>query len=227
MTPRTVSAPQRRKPARGKPVARGSGRVAARRARNGRRRRWAVVLAALGAGVVGLVLAMPLFEKAVQELTLPLAYQDVIREQAADKHLDPALIAAVIYAETKFDPRPSAAGAQGPMQLMPATAEYLAQRSGATTFRVADLTTPKVNIAYGSYYLRLLIDHYHGDTMLGLAAYNGGESNVDRWLAQARAHGHRLTIAQIPFPETRDYVMRVLSAQHDYRRTYSSQLGYQ
>jgi len=176
--------------------------------------------------VVGIVLAMPMFEKAVQELTLPLSDQDVIRRQAAQERLDPALIAAVIFAETKFDSRPSSAGAQGLMQIMPATAEYLARRSGATTFTPADLATPAVNIAYGSYYLRFLIDHYRGDTMLALAAYNGGETNVDRWVAQARAQGHPLTLAEIPFPETRDYVQRVLHAQREYRRNYATALGY-
>jgi len=172
------------------------------------------------------VLAMPMFREAVNEFTLPLSNQDVIREQAANKHLDPALIAAVIYAETKFDPRPSSAGAQGLMQILPETARFLARRSGATTFTTADLARPDVNIAYGSYYLRYLLDRYGGDTMLALAAYNGGEANVDRWRADAKAHGRRLTINTIPFPETRAYVERVFHAQRDYRRTYRTQLGY-
>src|SRR5262249_47646908 len=139
-------------------------------------------------------------------------------------HLDPALIAAVIYAETKFDPRSSAAGAEGLMQIMPQTAAFLAHRSGATTFTTADLATPAVNIAYGSYYLRYLLNEYHGNTTLALAAYNGGESNVDRWVADARAHGHKLTVSEIPFPETRAYVTRVLSAQRKYRTKYADQL---
>ena len=132
----------------------------------------------------------------------------MIRQQAAEKHLDPALIAAVIYAETKFDPRSSAAGAVGLMQIMPQTAEFLARRSGATTFTIADLGTPAVNIAYGSYYLRYLLNEYHGNVIDALAAYNGGESNVDRWIADARAQGHALTVDDIPFPETRAYVRR-------------------
>ena len=176
--------------------------------------------------MLGIVLAMPLFRKAVNDLSLPLAYSDVIRQQAADKHIDPALIAAVIYAETKFDPRPSAAGAQGPMQIMPATADYLARRSGATTFTTADLQNPDVNIAYGSYYLRYLLDHYRGSLIDALAAYNGGIANTDRWVAAAHTAGGHLTIDEIPFPETRAYVERVLSARRRYRATYASQLGY-
>src|SRR5436305_1007665 len=196
------------------------------RAAGRRRRAIAGTIAAVGILVVAVVLALPLFRKAVNDLTLPLTNADVIRQQAAQKHIDPALVAAVIYAETKFDPRPSSAGAQGLMQILPQTAEFLARRSGATTFRVSDLATPTVNIAYGSYYIRYLLDEYHGSTMLALAAYNGGETNVDRWLATARDQGRTLTVQDIPFPQTRAYVEKVLKAQQDYRRTYPSELRY-
>jgi soluble lytic murein transglycosylase len=182
-----------------------------------------MVLAVLA---VVIPLAWPLAQKAYNDLHLPLAYASIIRQQAAKKHLDPALVAAVIYAETKFDPRPSEAGAEGLMQILPQTAEFLAHRSGATTFHVSDLATPAVNIAYGSYYLRYLLDEYAGNEVVALAAYNGGETNVDRWLAADRDLGHAFTVSQIPFPETRAYVLRVLHAQQDYRQTYAKQLGY-
>jgi soluble lytic murein transglycosylase len=172
------------------------------------------------------ILLLPLARKAVNEFGLPLQYQDVIRQQAAEKHLDPAFIAAVIYAETKFDARTSSAGAVGLMQILPQTAEFLARRSGATTFQVSDLNKPSVNIAYGSYYLRYLLNEYDGSKVEALAAYNGGETNVDNWVAAARARGQTLQIPQIPFPETRAYVARVLSAQKEYRNTYATQLGY-
>src|SRR5437868_6223821 len=161
-----------------------------RRRAAARRRRVAVLtIAGVGLSALAITLAVPLFRKAVNEFTLPLSYSDVIREQAAEKHLDPALIAAVIYAETKFIPRTSSAGAQGLMQILPGTAEFLARRSGATTFTVSDLATPSVNIAYGSYYLRYLLDRYNGQEVPALAAYNGGETNVDAWLARARRRG--------------------------------------
>ena len=164
--------------------------------------------------------------KAVNEFGLPLQYQGLIRQQAADKHLDPALIAAVIYAETKFEPSTSSAGAEGLMQILPQTANFLADRSGATSFTTADLGTPRVNIAYGSYYLRYLLDEYHGSRLLAIAAYNGGEANVNKWLARAHAAGTQFRVRDIPFPETRAYVAKVLQAQRDYRRTYATQLGY-
>lgn len=205
---------------------RGGGRASARRRAVARRRRRVVAVVALAATAFVVILTAPLFRKAVTEFNLPLTNADVIRQQAAEKHLDPALVAGVIYAETKFDPRPSSAGAQGLMQILPQTAEFLAHKSGATTFTVADLGTPQVNIAYGSYYLRYLLDHYNGKTVLALAAYNGGIGNVDQWVADARQHDRQMTIKAIPFPETRAYVQRVLHAQRQYRHTYASQLGY-
>jgi soluble lytic murein transglycosylase len=205
----------------------GSSRAAAARRRSAARRRRTVraVLVLLVIGV-GVALVMPLLQKAVRELTLPLADTSIIRQQAAEKHLDPALIAGVIYAETKFDARTSPAGALGLMQILPQTAQYLAHQSGGTAFTTADLAEPAVNIAYGSYYLRYLLNHYDGKEVLAIAAYNGGITNVDRWVAEARAEGHRFTIRDIPFSETRAYVQRVLQAQRDYRHTYAKQLGY-
>jgi soluble lytic murein transglycosylase len=164
-------------------------------------------------------------KQAANRSGLPLSDASIIREQAAAKHLDPALIAAVIYAETKFEPRPSSAGAEGLMQILPATAYYLAHLSGGSRFTVSDLATPRVNVAYGSYYLRYLLDHYSGNEMLAVAAYNGGLANVDRWVAQANGAGRSLTAQAIPFPETREYVQRVLGAQRAYRATYPRELG--
>jgi soluble lytic murein transglycosylase len=162
---------------------------------------------------------------AVRNTSLPLSHASIIREQASAKHLDPALIAAVIYAESKFEPRPSSAGAEGLMQILPATAYYLAHLSGGSKFTASDLATPRINLAYGSYYLRYLLNHYEGDEMLAVAAYNGGLANVDKWVAKAKEGGGSLTVAQIPFPETREYVQRVMSAQQAYRETYPGELG--
>jgi len=178
----------------------------------------------LGAVMTG-ALVVSQINNATRRLGLPLSNATVIRTQASAKHLDPALIAAVIYAETKFDPRPSAAGAQGLMQILPETAYFIARRSGGTRFQASDLATPSVNVAYGSYYLRYLLDHYAGNQMLAIAAYNAGLTNVDRWVADARTNGLPLSDAAIPFPETREYVQRVLSAELDYRVAYRRELG--
>jgi soluble lytic murein transglycosylase len=177
--------------------------------------------------VTGLLAAIVVsaMNQAVHNSGLPLSDVAIIRHQASKKHLDPALIAAVIYAESKFEPRPSSAGAQGLMQILPATAYYLAHLSGGSSFTASDLARPEINVAYGSYYLRYLLDHYGGNEMLAVAAYNGGLANVDRWQAKAQAQGGALTVGSIPFPETREYVQRVLAAQQEYRQTYGRQLG--
>lgn len=189
------------------------------------RRRFRALLA-LGFLIAAAVFVVPLVRRAIEHFTLPLEYASIIRQQAADKHLDPALIAAVIYAETRFRPRTSPAGAEGLMQMEPATAQFLAQRSGATTFTVADLSTPQVNIAYGSYYLRYLMNEFNGSKVLALAAYNGGETNVNHWLAEMRAEHRRFKIGDIPIAQTRAYVSEVLAKQPAYRSKYAIQLGY-
>lgn len=167
---------------------------------------------------------MPAIQDAVQEITLPLRHEDIIRQQAAEKDVDPSLIAAVIYTESRFRDQTSHAGAKGLMQITPGTARYIARLSGGSAFELDDLATPQVNIAYGTYYLRYLLRRYDGNELLALAAYNGGEGNVDRWLAGAGSAG-TLRAADIPFPETRAYVARVADAKRDYRKAYARELG--
>ena len=150
-------------------------------------------------------------------MTLPLRHEDIIRQQARDKGLDPALIAAVIYTESRFRDQTSPAGAKGLMQITPATARFIARESGGTAFTHEDLATPQVNIAYGAFYLRYLLDRYGGNETLAIAAYNGGEGNVDRWVDRRRAAGAHAAPVRHPVPETRAYVVKVEAAQHEYR----------
>jgi soluble lytic murein transglycosylase len=165
-------------------------------------------------------------DHAVQEIKLPLRHEDIIRQQAADKGVDASLIAAVIYTESHFRDQTSHAGATGLMQLLPSTADYIARKSGGTRFTRSDLATPQINIAYGTWYLRYLLQKYHGNVVLTLAAYNAGEGKVDQWWQAASARGEKFDVAKhIPFAETRDYVHRVLSARRDYRHNYAHELG--
>ena len=175
--------------------------------------------------MLGVTVVAPVFHHAVKEVVLPLRHEDIIRQQAHDKHLDPALVAAVIYTESRFRDQTSVAGAKGLMQLTPDTARFVEHLSGGSTFEISDLSTPQVNIAYGTYYLRYLLDRYGDNEALALAAYNGGEGNVDRWVDAARQEGKALSIDAIPFGETRAYVRAVQSAASEYRNTYRSELG--
>ena len=159
----------------------------------------AVFIAALAA--IALLTLKPWADKAVQEITLPLRHEDIIRQQARDKNLDPSLIAGVIYVESHFRDQTSHAGAKGLMQLMPSTADYIAHKSGGTRFVQGDLADPQINIAYGSWYLRYLLEHYHGNTALALAAYNAGEGKVDGWWRDTADRGENFSVADhIPFP---------------------------
>lgn len=185
-----------------------------------RRRRLGVGIVLLALLVAGLLVANGTFHHAAREISLPLRYDDIIRQQAREKNLDPALIAAVIFVESRFIAgRTSPAGAEGLMQITPETARDIARRSGGTRFTVADLDTPQINISYGSYLLRELLDRYGGDLDAALAAYNAGPGNADKW------GGSSLKAQDIPFPETRAYVEKVLRAQEDYRARYDKELG--
>jgi len=193
-----------------------------------RRRRRRRITLTLGVALLAAALAsvlLPRLPDAVRELALPLAHEDIIRQQATAKELDPALLAAVIYAESRFRDATSHAGARGLMQITPQTARYIARLSGGTAFEQGDLATPQVNISYGAYYLRYLLKRYAGNTVLALAAYNGGEGNVDRWIVEASMSERAFEIDRIPFAETREYVGRVLDARASYRDKYSRELG--
>ena len=147
----------------------------------------------------------------------PLRYSANVRVYASQDHLDPALLAAVIEAESKFNSNAqSSAGAVGLMQLTPSTAKGIARYTGGSRFRVSDLTNPDINIRYGAWYLGHLLSKY-GNERLALAAYNAGQANVDRW---QREH------VGIRFDETKDYVAKVERLKKIYRRAYAHELGY-
>jgi soluble lytic murein transglycosylase len=153
----------------------------------------------------------------LQRLRYPLDYKSIVTAHARNYRLQPALLAAVIYQESKFKAdAESSSGAIGLMQLQPATAEGIALRTGGSKFRLDDLYDPELNIRYGSWYLRHLLDKYR-DERLALAAYNAGQSNVDQW--EAAGEGIR-------FGETRHYVKRVEDLKKIYRHAYANDLGY-
>jgi soluble lytic murein transglycosylase len=196
--------------------------AASSRQRNRRRRRRVTVIAAtLAAGVVGgLLLAnSDRVQQTLREVTLPLRHEDIIRQQAAEKGVEPDLIAAVIWQESKFRDQTSNAGARGLMQITPSTAKVIESLSGGQNFQFDDLSDPDLNIRYGTFYLRYLIDKFEGNTVAALAAYNAGETNVAAW------GGSDLQLDDIQFQETRDYVANVLEKRDDYRDHYGDELG--
>ena len=204
------------------------GRIARRpsRAQTRRRRLGAFAAAAvLAAGIVAILAGVGPLGDAVREIaTLPLRHDDIIRQQAADKDLDASLIAAVIYEESRFRDQTSHAGARGLMQITPDTADFIASHTGGVRFEQSDLATPQINIAYGSWYLRYLHDHYDGREEAALAAYNAGIGNVDEWVTSAGG-AEQFEVEHIRFPETRAYVENVLERRGEYRDHYAKDLG--
>jgi soluble lytic murein transglycosylase len=178
------------------------------------------LIVALGlAAAVGLTFAVLQTSKPGwwERVWYPLRYEEIVRGHAQHYDLEPALLAAVIYQESKFKAdAKSSSGAIGLMQLLPTTAEGIAVHTGGTAFRVDDLYDPEINIRYGAWYLHHLMQKY-GDEETALAAYNAGQDNVDRW----RRDG-----VGIQFAETRAYVKRVEDLKRIYRDAYGSELGY-
>ena len=170
--------------------------------------------------MVVIVIASGLLGKAIEELTLPLKHEDIIRQQAAEKGVDAALIAAVIDTESHFRDQTSSAGARGLMQITPEAAKEIERLSGGTTFRIEDLSDPELNIRYGTFLLAELLDRFGGNEEAALAAYNAGPANAEKW------GGADLNVEDIQFPETRAYVEGVLEKQGEYRTQHAEELGY-
>lgn len=151
-----------------------------------------------------------------ERLRYPLRYEQIVTGHAENYDLDPALLAAVIYQESKFDAdAESRSGAIGLMQLLPDTAQGIADRTGGKRFRTSDLRDPELNVRYGAWYLRHLLRKYR-DERTALAAYNAGQTNVDEWLEEGGG---------IEFAETRHYVDNVMRLRGVYARAYAEELA--
>ena len=207
-------------------------RPARRSRRPAKRSRLPIVLAVAGAAAVAFGVSRIDFGEAIREITLPLEHEELIRQEAADEDIastvegeialpttDPALLAAVIYAESRFRDQTSSAGARGLMQITPDTADTIEKLSGGETFTYEDLANPELNIRYGSYYLRYLLYRYGGNEVAALAGYNAGPGNADAW------GGSGMEVGDIGLDETHDYVEEVLDRRAEYRRRYAEELG--
>jgi soluble lytic murein transglycosylase len=158
--------------------------------------------------------------KALQRLAYPLPYAELIREAAGRQTLDPLLVAALIRQESRFEPAvTSTAGAGGLMQLMPATAAWVAGQRGQRDFQPEQAYWPYINVDFGAYYLNWALKQLEGNVPAALAGYNGGPGNAARWRKLAPGDDD-LMVALIDFGETRIYVQQVLTQLDAYRRLY-------
>jgi len=170
---------------------------------------------ALSAGLITLA-----FFFAVLRLIYPVKYRDPLFPLARQAGLDPYLVLALVRHESRFDPRAlSPSGARGLMQLMPATADWVARKMGYQALQPEDLLHPGANLALGTWYLAYLRDRF-GSLPPALAAYNAGEERVRTWLKEGRWDGSLARIHSLPYPETRRFVRSVLRDWQVYRLLY-------
>ncbi|NMA92915.1 MAG: lytic transglycosylase domain-containing protein [Firmicutes bacterium] len=156
----------------------------------------------------------------------PAPYREYIEEYGEKYQVDPLFIAAVVQSESSFDPEGiSSRGAQGLMQLMPATAEWVAGMLGFNLQGREELFEPRLNIEIGTWYLSSLRQQFGDNKAVILAAYNGGRTETARWLEQDIWDGRESSIEQIPFAETRHYVRRTLAAYRRYHQIYRRTTG--
>ena len=183
-----------------------------------------VTVVALGLGLLGLGLWL-LFERR-PEVTVqlyPMEYEALIRARAAENGVDPALTAAVILAESSYQPEAvSSVNAQGLMQLLPSTAEWVAGKFDEE-YAEGSLFDPEVNVKYGCWYLGYLLRRFDGDVTCAVAAYHAGQGTVDEWLSNPEYSPDGATLARIPSEATDTYVGRVLRYYEKYSELYAAQ----
>lgn len=175
-----------------------------------------------------LVLFLFLFLNAgnIGRILFPIHYQQLIFREAAGAGLDGHLLAAIVKTESDFEPGAvSVKGARGLMQIMPETGRWMAGKKGLQDYSPELLFSPEYNVRIGVWYIEELYREYRGDTLLVLAAYNAGSGNVNKWLEQNSWAGDHGSIDRIPFPETRQFIRKVLFYQKAYKYLYNGDSG--
>ncbi|MFZ5649075.1 MAG: lytic transglycosylase domain-containing protein [Bacillota bacterium] len=153
---------------------------------------------------------------------MPIPYRDTIFREAANSGIDGYLLAAMVKTESNFNPGAvSVKGARGLMQIMPETGRWVAGQRGIPNYSPELLFNPEFNVKIGALYVADLYKEYNGDTVLVLAAYNAGRGNVKKWIEENYWTGKRGSLDQIPFPETRQFIRKVLFYQQAYSYLYN------
>ena len=158
----------------------------------------------------------------IQRIVYPFHYREIIEIEADKNNQDPRLIAAIIWVESRFkkDAR-SSKGALGLMQVMPQTGRWVAEQAGFALYSDETLMEPEVNIAIGTWYFQKLITTFDGNKHAALAAYNGGQGHAARWLESGVWDGTLENVHAVPFPETRQFVIKVDKTYQRYKELYN------
>lgn len=195
-----------------------------RKRRNRRKGRLirAIVLIVLVLGLIGLVLMLSTEEVQKETVQLyPMEYTELIRANAREFNLEPAYVASVILAESSYNPNAvSSVNAQGLMQIMPKTGEWLAGKFDET-YVEGCLFDPATNLRYGCWYLGFLMDRYDGDMRCSSAAYHSGQGTVDKWLKDPAYSSDGKTLDVIPGSNADTYVNRILEYYEKYDELYA------
>ncbi|MGB3493576.1 MAG: transglycosylase SLT domain-containing protein [Elainellaceae cyanobacterium] len=155
----------------------------------------------------------------------PFPYQDTITAWAQERSLNPVLVTALIRQESRFEPRiKSVAGATGLMQVMPATADWIAQQTGSSDYTMSD---PEDNVEFGTWYLDYTHREYDSNSLFAVASYNAGPGNVANWIQRFGFSDPDVFVEQIPFPETKGYVESVFENYWNYLRLYNPEVAKQ
>jgi soluble lytic murein transglycosylase len=155
------------------------------------------------------------------KVLFPVAYWETLKKHATAHGLDPYMVAALTAQESTFDPQiRSHANAIGLMQVLPSTGRRYARRLGIRKFSAGSLTNPEINVRIGTAIFSDLVDRFGGGAHLALASYNAGEGAVSRWVSERPGIDRDEFIDDIPYPETQNYVKRIVGTAEDYRRLY-------
>lgn len=159
----------------------------------------------------------------LRKVIFPVDHTDLIARYADERGLDRYLVTALMAQESTFQADVvSPANAWGLMQLLPSTGRRYATKLGVTRFSTASLTEPDTNVRLGTAYLADLMTQFDGNIAQALAAYNAGENRVARWRADKPGLPRDEFIDDIPFPETQNYVKRIIGTAEDYRQIYGA-----
>ncbi len=173
-----------------------------------------------------LVMFMILWHKPILKVFFIINYQAEIIKYSQIHQLSPSLVGAMIFVESGFNPKAvSHKGAMGLMQIMPRTGEWGATELGIEDFTLKELMDPEKNLMIGTWYLAYLKRINDGNDYLALASYNAGHRNVSQWVREGVWNGDSVKIEQIPFPETKKYLIKILFYKKIYHYLYPELIG--
>ncbi len=186
-------------------------------------KRWWIIICSLLLLLALVAVFIKIFPDFARRITYPVKYREIITQYAVEYELDPAFIASIIYAESSYKPNAlSNKGAMGLMQIMPDSGDWISGKLDEDdTYALARLYEPEINIRYGCWLLKYLKNRFQGDTIKMMAAYHAGGGNVDKWLKDERYSQDGITLTDIPFSQTNNYVKKVHRVYEEYKKLYA------